>query len=185
MEEKIVYFDNTGRENTKEVIKLALERAKSRNIFKIVIASTTGDTARLFLKAVEGDKNMQLVAVPWQFNLKEEGNQFPQSLVKEFQERNHIVYFGTMLFSSSLNEFYGTNVTTALANILRVFGQGIKVCVEIILIACNGGCLDMGEKVIAVAGTQRGADVAVVATAAPSSKVTSLKINEIICKPIL
>lgn len=43
----------------------------------------------------------------------------------------------------------------------------------------------MEEKVIAVAGSHCGADFAVVATVASSLKVTELKINEVICKPIL
>jgi len=63
MEERIVYFDKPGKENTEEVIKLVLERAKARNIQKIVLASTTGYTAKLFLEAVE-DKDIQLVVVP-------------------------------------------------------------------------------------------------------------------------
>jgi len=96
-----------------------------------------------------------------------------------------MVHFGTMLLSSGLTELYGTNTQTALANILRVLGQGMKVCVEITMMTCDSGCSKMGEKVIVVAGTHAGADFAVVATAAPSSKVTELKINEIICKPVL
>jgi len=51
-----------------------------------------------------------------------------------------------MLFSTG--DLYGTNTPTALANILRVFGQGMKVCVEITMMACDGGCIKMGEKVI-------------------------------------
>ena len=184
MEESIVYFDNPGKENTEEVISLVLERAKSRNIQKMVLASTTGYTAKLFLASVE-DKDIQLVVVPWQFSLREEGNRFPQELVKQFQEKKHIVHFSTMLLSSGLTELYGTNAQTSLANILRVLGQGMKVCVEITMMACDGGCIKMGEKVIVVAGSHVGADFAVVATAAPSSKVTELKINEIICKPVL
>lgn len=184
MEERIAYFDNPGKENTEEVIKLVLERAKARNIQKIVFASTTGYTAKLFLEAVE-DKDIQLVVVPWQFSLREEGNRFPQELVIQFQEKKHIVHFSTMLLSSGLSELYGTNTQTALANILRVLGQGMKVCVEMTMMACDSGCIKMGEKVIVVAGTHAGADFAVVATAAPSSKVSSLKVNEIICKPIL
>jgi len=42
MEEKIVYFEKAGKENTAEVIKLVLERAKSRDINRIVLASTGG-----------------------------------------------------------------------------------------------------------------------------------------------
>jgi len=182
MEEKIVYFEKPGKENTAEVIKLVLERAKSRNINRIVLASTKGFAAKSFLEAVEG-KDIQLVVVPWQFSLKDEGNQFPQELINELQEKKHIVHFGTQLFST--NELYGTNIPKALANILRVIGQGMKVCVEITMMACDGGCIKMGEKVIVVAGSHAGADFAVVATAASSSKVPSLQINEIICKPIL
>ena len=182
MEEKIVYFEKPGKENTPEVIKLVLERAKSRNINRIVLASTKGFAAKSFLEAVEG-KDIQLVVVPWQFSLKDEGNQFPQELINELHEKKHMVHFGTMLFSA--NDLYGTNTPKALANILRVIGQGMKVCVEITMMACDGGCIKMGEKVIVVAGTHSGADFAVVATAAPSSKVPSLQINEIICKPIL
>ena len=182
MEEKIVYFEKPGKENTTEVIKLVLERAKLRNINRIVVASTRGYTAKSFLDAVEG-KDINLVVVPWQFNLKKEGNSFPQELVKELQEKKHIVHFGTMLFDTG--DLYGTNTPQALANILRVFGEGMKVCVEITMMACDGGCIKMGEKVIVVAGTGSGADFAVVATAASSTKVTSVRINEIICKPIL
>lgn len=88
-----------------------------------------------------------------------------------------------MLFHTS--DLYGTNTPAALANILRVCGQGMKVCVEITMMACDGGCIKMGEKVIVVAGTGGGADFAVVATAASSTNLASLRINEIICKPIL
>jgi len=181
MEEKIVYFENPGKENTAEVIELVLEKAKSRNINRIVLASTRGYTAKAFLDAVEG-KDIHLVVVPWQFNLKREGNPFPQELVKELQEKKHVIHFGTMLFDT--NDLYGTNTPKALANILRVLGQGMKVCVEITMMACDGGCIKMGEKVLVVAGTHSGADFAVVATAASSTNVKSLKINEIICKPI-
>jgi len=182
MEEKIVYFEKPGKENTAEVIRLVLERAKLRDIHKIVLASTTGYTAKLFLDAVDG-KDIHLVVVPWQFSLTEEGNRFPQELVKELKEKKHVVHFGTMLFDTG--NLYGTNAPMALANILRIFGQGMKVCVEITMMACDGGCVKMGEKAITVAGTGGGADLAVVATAASSAKLTSLQINEIICKPIL
>lgn len=47
MEEKIIYFEKPGKENTTEVIKLVLERAKLRNINRIVVASIKGYTANL------------------------------------------------------------------------------------------------------------------------------------------
>ena len=87
-----------------------------------------------------------------------------------------------------MDDLYGIKTPQVMANLLRIFGQGTKVCVEIIMMACDGGCIEAGETVIAVAGTGgagRGADTAVVATAAPSTKLTRLRIHEIICKPLL
>jgi hypothetical protein len=60
----------------------------------------------------------------------------------------------------------------------------MKVGVEIILMATDGGCIAAGEKVIAVTGTGRGSDTAVVALAASSTKLYELHITEIICKPL-
>lgn len=182
MEEKIVYFEKPGKDNTGEVIQMVLERAASREIKKIVVASTRGNTAKSFSNAVQG-KKIGLVIVPWQFGFKEKENPFPKSLVDELRGKGQVVHFGTMLFHT--NELYGMNTPQVMANLLRVLGQGIKVCIEILMMACDGGCIEAGEKVIAVAGTASGSDTAVVATAAPSTRLTSLRIHEIICKPIL
>ena len=72
-----------------------------------------------------------------------------------------------------------------MAFLLRTFSQGMKVCVEMILMAVDGGCIASGEKVIAIAGTGRGADTAIVALAASSRDLPDLHITEIICKPLL
>lgn len=181
MEEKIVYFEKPGKENTQDVMRLVLDRAASRNIKRIVVASTRGNTARAFSQTLEED--VRLVVVPWQFGFKETGNPFPQDLANELREKGHQVYFGTMLFHTM--DLYGTNIPKVMANLLRTFGQGTKVCMEIMMMACDGGCIGEGEKVIAVAGTGSGADTAVLASAAPSNRLTSLHIHEIICKPIL
>ena len=60
----------------------------------------------------------------------------------------------------------------------------MKVCVEIVMMAVDGGCVPAGEKVIVIAGTGRGADTAVVVQAASSRNLSDLHIMEIICKPL-
>jgi hypothetical protein len=182
MEEKIVYFEKPGKGNTAQVIQLVKERAQARGINRIVVASTRGTAAKAFMEAVRGS-DQRLVIVPWQFGFKGEDQPFPQELVSELRSNSHRVHFGTMLFHTT--EFYGTSTPHAMANLLRTFGQGTKVCLEILLMACDGGCVGIGEKVIAVAGTGSGSDTALVATAAPSSRLGSLRIHEIICKPFL
>jgi hypothetical protein len=61
----------------------------------------------------------------------------------------------------------------------------MKVCLEILLMAADGGMVDRGEKVIVVAGTGRGADTAVLATASTSNRIKEVRIHEILCKPLL
>jgi len=60
----------------------------------------------------------------------------------------------------------------------------MKVCVEIIFMATDGGHVDVGEQVVVVAGSGRGSDTAVVAIAAASTHLGDLHITEIICKPL-
>ncbi len=180
MEEKIVYFDEPGMSNTEETLRLAAERAKARGIHKIILASTRGDTTRLAAERWAGT-GIKMVVIPHQYGFGET-QRFPPELVSELEKQGHSVHFGTMLFHT--DAFYGTQVPSVMATILRTFCHGMKVCVEITLMAVDGGCVAAGEKVIAVAGTSRGADTAVVAIVAPSSKLSDLHITEIICKPL-
>ena len=180
LEERITYFETPGRDNTEETLRLVAERAKGRGISTIVLASTRGDTARLAAERF-ADTGIKLVVVPHQFGFGQ-GQRFPSELVSELERKGHRVHFGTMLFHT--DTLYGSRSPSIIATVLRTFCQGMKVCVEIILMAVDGGCVVAGEKVIAVTGTGRGADTAVVAIAASSSHFSDLHITEIICKPL-
>ncbi len=180
MEEKIVYFENPGVENTETTLRLAIERAKARGIKKIVLASTRGDTARA-AAGLCADGGIKMVVVPHQYGFIA-GQRFPAELIQELEKQGHAVHFGTMLFHTE--NLYGMDTPRIMANLLRTFCQGMKVCVEIIFMATDGGYIAVGEKVIAVTGTGRGADTAVVAIAAPSTRLPELHITEIICKPL-
>lgn len=180
MEEKITYFEEFGPNNTEETLRLALERAKARQISKIILAPTRGDTAKVLSKKVAGT-GIKLVVVPHQYGFGE-NQRFPKELAAELQQQGHSVYFGTMLFHT--DKLYGNSAPTLMANLLRTFSQGMKVAVELIMMATDGGQVAPGEKVVVVTGTGRGADTAVVAVAAPSNKLTDLHIQEIVCKPL-
>jgi hypothetical protein len=181
IEEKIVYFEQPGQQNTEATLKLALERARARGIKRIVLASTRGETALAAARLLSGS-DIKLVVVPHQYGFIREGQRFPEELIPELQNQGHRVYFGTMLFHT--DDFYGSRTPSIMAMMLRTFCQGMKVVVEILLMAANGGCVTAGEKVIVVTGTGRGADTAVVAIAAPSTRLYDLHITEIICKPL-
>ena len=103
------------------------------------------------------------------------------SLVPELEQAGHRVHWATMLFHT--NDFYGNTTPTALANVLRTFGQGTKVCLEILLMVADGGAVTRGERVLVVAGSGRGADTALLATASTSNRLKEVRIHEILCKP--
>ena len=181
MESKIVYFEDMGPENTEATFRMVLERLNALGIKKLVLASTTGTTAR---KAMEffKDSDVKLIIVPHQHDFRREKNAFPDELVKTLRESGHEVHFGTMLFHT--DRLYESTTPTLMANLLRCFCQGVKVCFEIVLMTTDAGLVESGEKVIAIAGTGRGSDTALVMQAASSQHLRRLKVNEIICKPL-
>jgi uncharacterized protein len=181
MESKIVYFEDVKAENTDMVFELVQERLNAGGINKVVIASTMGATAQKAL-AFFKESGVKLVVVPHQFDFIREVNPFPQDLAKTLREAGHEVHFGTMLFHTE--NLYESNIPTLMANLLRCFSQGIKVCFEIVLMTTDAGILTKGEKVIAIAGTGRGADTALVMQASSSRNMKKLRINEILCKPL-
>jgi len=180
VEKKITYFEKPGPSNTEETLRLALEEATLRGVKKVVLASTRGRTARLAAARFAGT-GIQLVVVPHQYGFMQE-QRFPPELVKELEQQGHRVHFGTMLFHT--DGFYGSGTPEAMAMILRTICQGMKVCVETVLMAADGGLVAQGEEVIAVSGSGRGADTAVVAIASTSAKLQNLHITEILCKPL-
>ena len=70
MEEKIIYFEKSGKENTADVIRLIKERAQAKGIKKIVVASPRGDTARAAAASLEGT-GLHLVVIPWQYGIRD------------------------------------------------------------------------------------------------------------------
>jgi uncharacterized protein len=181
MERTTVYFEDSGSGNTGEVFRLVQDRLKDSNIGKVVLASTTGDTARQAL-GFFGDKGVKLIVIPHQYDFIRETNPFPPDLAGTLREAGHEVHFATMLFHT--DGLYGTSRPTLIANVLRCFSQGVKVCFEIVLMATDAGLLERGETIIAVAGTGRGSDTALVMQAASSQHMNRLRVNEIICKPL-
>jgi hypothetical protein len=123
-----------------------------------------------------------LIVVPHQFDFRRKVNPFPPELMKSLRDSGHEVHFGTMLFHT--DNFYESKAPTLMANILRCFSQGCKVCFEIILMVTDAGLVATGETVIVMAGTARGSDTALVMQAASTQHLKRLRVHEILCKPL-
>jgi len=185
MESKIVYFEKPGRENTEEVFRIAKQRAGELGIKTILIASTTGDTA---VKAVDALEGMRLIFVTHCTGFREPNSQeFTEENRKIVEGRGGIVFTTTHAFAGVSRAFRNKTQTTAIgdliASVVKIFGEGMKVVVEIAMMAADGGMVRTDEDVISIAGTGRGADTAVVLTPVNSQNFFDLKVKEILCKP--
>ena len=81
-------------------------------------------------------------------------------------------------------EWKTSPVSLIAATLLRLFGRGMKVACEISMMAADSGLVDTNEDTIAIAGSGRGADTAVVLRPVNAHRFFELKVKEIICKPL-
>jgi hypothetical protein len=190
------YFDRPGRENTDQVVQIVLSRLDIGDVHTVVVASTTGYTALKFADALEG-RDVTLVSVAETPLIREWGHEYP-CLVPENREqleRRGVVVADRVpyLFHSSVldqSRWQAPSAEEIVRDTLYAFGQGLKVAVEVALIAVASGFVEPFQDVIAVGGTSRGADAAIVVRATFPNYVLSeddakrLKVHEILCKPL-
>lgn len=179
-----MYFEQPGTANTAETAALAMRTAAEKNIRHIVVASVTGETARFFTKAA----GIGVVCVTHVVGFCEPGqSEMPQEVRQSLEAQGVKVLTTTHVLSGAERGISrlagGMYPVEAIANALRMLGQGTKVCVEIAVMALDAGLIPFGEPVIAVGGTGRGADTAVIITPYHASDIFKTKIHEIICKP--
>jgi len=187
MELKTTYFENPGTENTEEVLRIVKQRAGELGIKTIVVASTVGDTA---VKATEVFSGFKIIAVTHVAGMRSPDTQeFTEENKKIVEGKGGIVFTTTHLFSglsAAMHKKYNTYVIgDIVTNTLRIFGEGMKVVCEIAVMAADGGLVRTDEDIIAIAGTHRGADTAVVLRPVNSNDFFDLKVKEILCKPHL
>jgi hypothetical protein len=187
MEKKIVYFENPGKENTAAclgVVKAALDEGNYRHI---VVATTTGSNGLLFSEAFKRS-GVNMVVVTHSAGFKGPNTfEMPGETIEKIRANGAKIYTGTILTHSietSLNaKFSGVYPAMIIAQALRRFGEGSKVCCEIVMMAVDSGLVPEDAEVIAVAGTGYGADTVTVIKSAASKRFLELKVLEILAKP--
>ena len=151
----------------------------------IIVASTTGETGVLASKLFRG---LNIIIVTHHFGFSKPG-------VQELDEENRrqILANGAKILTTThalsgaeraiRQKFSTIEPLELIANTLRLFGEGTKVCVEITLMAADAGLIPVDRNVLAVAGSGRGADTALLIKPENSSRFFDLRIKEIIAKP--
>lgn len=200
MKDSIVYFEVQKPENSDILLDIVKEKALEKGIKNVVVASTRGGTG---VKAAEAFKGtgVNVVVVTHQIGprgpeLLEEHDEKMKSLGVKIVTCTHA--FGGV--NSSLRRFpprepgqprpppywpaYVPSTGDLIANVLRLFSQGMKVCLEVTVMAADAGAIPIGENVIAVGGQGRGADTAIVIKSANTTSFFDLDVQEIIAKTL-
>lgn len=185
-EKKILYFDEIVDGNTEKTLAAAKKRADERGIKEIVVSSTRGGTA---LKALDlFGEGYKVIVVTHSAGFREPGKiEMADEAKEEIQAKGGIVLTTIHAFAGvdrAINKKFNTiGPSELVANVLRMFGQGMKVCVETVYMAADSGLLSMDSDVVSIAGTGKGCDTAIVVKPAHLNDMFDLYVKEIICKP--
>jgi hypothetical protein len=190
MESKTTYFNKPGgEENTSATLALAKARAEELGIKTIIVASTVGGTA---VKAVDVFQGHKVIVVTHVASFREPDTQeFTEENRKIVESKGGIIHTAAHAFGGIHRALHRGDgppppqpvIGDVIAMTLRTFGQGMKVACEIAAMAADAGLVRTDEEVIAIGGTGRGADTAVVLQPQPTHRFFNLKVKEVICKP--
>ena len=182
-----VYFEEPGPQNTTRTLEIARRRADQLGLGTVLVASTSGKTG---IEATALFQGYNVVVVSHSTGFSEPNR---QQLTAE--NRAAIEAAGNTILTCqhafggvnrAVRKHLGTYLTDEIiAYTLRTFGEGTKVCTEIALMAADAGLVTVGEPCIAVAGSGRGADTAIVLVPANAQQFFDLQMMEILAKPTL
>jgi uncharacterized protein len=184
---QVEYFEKPGRENTARCLEIVSGLVKE-GFSHLVVATTAGETGLSFAKKFQGSA-LNMVAVT--HNVGYAGpnqDECPAEARQELTRLGVKIFTGAILSrgieASFMKKHQGVYLGYIVAQTLRLLGQGIKVCVEIVVEACDAGLVPEGEEIIAVAGTGKGADTVAIVQARPSDRFLDVRITQILAKPL-
>jgi hypothetical protein len=187
---EILYLDAPGGDNTDKVLEKVVERVKRGDIKHVVVASDSGKTGLKALGMLMGSGANLVVVTEHCGSDKEGENTMVPENERSLLDAGVRIVRATHALSGverSVNKkIGGSSRVEAIAEALRsLFGQGMKVAVEITLMAADNGAIPCGPdvQVIAIGGTEWGSDTAVVVRPAHSNGFFNLQVKEILAIP--
>jgi hypothetical protein len=185
VEKKTMHFKEAGVQNTEALLEFVKDYVEIEDIKDIIVASTTGETG---VKACKILKGHNVVIVTHCFGFQEPGKtELDEECRKEILANGAKIFTGVHALSSVeraiRKDFGAIQPLELIANVLRLMGEGTKVCVEITLMAADAGLVSVDRDVVAIAGTSGGADTALRIRPANASRFFDLRIKEVVAKP--
>lgn len=181
-----MFWDSEGWQNTDATVKIAVKAARDRGIGRVVVASNSGHSVQRMLE--HDTEGLALVCVTHQVGFKTPGqDEMDPAVRREFADRGIRLLTTTHLLGGvdralrlKFNGYYPPEI---IADTLRIFGHGVKVCVEISVMATDAGLVPPGEELVAVGGRARGADSACVIRPAHSLAFFDTRVVDVLCRP--
>jgi len=186
-EGKIFYFEKKGPVNTEWALEIALACCEEKGIRKIVVASSTGKTAlRLREKA---KPSIEVIGVTYSAGSKyreevEEFNRNRETIIKKGIQTVRGLHALSATERAFENKYKnGLLPLNIVADTLRMFSQGMKVCLEVGVMAAEAGFITPDEEVVVVGGSGTGADTAVIMKPAYAASMFETKLKAVLCMP--
>ncbi len=187
----MILWDHAGRGCTRDTARAALERAREIGITDFVAATNTGYTVEVLLeeqKKVWPEADLNIVAVTHHAGFREPGgDEMGPDMRRSLREEGVSVLTTTHLFAniersvtSNWGGLYPGGIVSAT---LRMFGQGMKVCFEIAVMAIDAAMIPYDTEIMILGGTGGGADTAVIMKPAHAKSFFDTELLETVCRP--
>lgn len=204
MERTVHFFEEPGAENTNDVISCLVDRVREGDIDSVVVASVSGRMAMIVAEklrkqgletkvvCVSGPKSWKKYP-QYRFPLitkKEQSGleSLQVEVVNNIDEPFKPILFRDWWEKKTLKVPHPESDLFWMT-LICVGGHGFRTAIEIVFMAVDAGVVQLGQHVVAVAGTGRGLDSAVVLRAGRFNEAVGrypakrLKIEEILAMP--
>lgn len=189
---QIGYYPRESTDFISETVELVRQRVMERDVQKVCVFTDQGVGALEAARAFE-NTNTNVFAVTFPANrhvrVTHNGDETVRRLgitdpdvEQQLRAANVEIVRGPLPFEEILIPRASDPKTAAIRHTLSLFGAGMQLCIQAILLLCDSGKVAAGEEIVSFS-----ADTAILATASTSTLLFSpyegMEIREIICKP--
>ena len=179
------YFWKEGKPNLHDCLQISFEAAEKQKIETIVIFTGAGEGVKMACEEFltqEKYAGIRIVAVTFAHGFPHEISSEARAYIEGQKIR---LVQAHLPFDPIKAQYQGHGILgqdfSLLGNALNIFGGGMSLCVQAVVMACDAGAISKGKHVIAMT-----ADTSILVRSAPTSHLlTDLIIREILCKPVM
>lgn len=168
--------------NTRYFLEKVKKIAKVEKISTIIIPSSSGRSA---CEAMKIFKDFKLVVVTKCTGAKQENlNELSEEVRNELNDRGIPIITATHPFGgigrAIRNKYSSFQIDELMASTLRIFGDGVKVAIEVSMMATDAGCIKTNEKIISLGGKKCGIDKGLILYPKNTHNFFDIKVEKII-----